>query len=279
MKNIIIFGLSRSGTTYVHRLVTRYLWLKHQKQYSMFNEFFSDTVSKYIGCYVTYNRGGVITNERRRSYMNLGIDSNAQETEQRILDKLNNYDEEFPMMTKLHVDNFIDLPVKQQVYDRLNETSEFILVERNDLLNVVLSLTLARNTGVYNVYGDKKIPKYKRYSVTRDTFIEVFRWKYDYEKYKKSLKNIIGIINFDDMGISGTERVVNNKKITKGRLAQFGYFTNELGALKNLGFDDEKAIRKINFRNMPVKLISNKRKWTLLENKEQALMWNAEIFK
>ncbi len=299
MKNIIIYGLNRTGSSYVHRLVTHYLWLKYGKHYTIFDEFFSNTVNKYIRHYETSNRGGIVSEGVKRGFYEMESTTVTEETEKRILDTLSNYNEETPMMTKLHVGNLIDSPIKQHVYDYLNETSEFILVERDDMLNLVLSLTLARLTGVYNPHSNRQIPNYPRYSVTRDTFVEVFRWKYDYEQYKQSLKNIRGTINFNDIGINSVERYVDSPSstiytTTKIQQSQGhgqgqtplvrdysvprGYFIDGLTTLKTLGFEDEKLLKKVDLSDLPVKLIPNKSKWSLLNNKNEVLEWNAEFF-
>lgn len=40
MKNIIVFGMARSGTSYVNQLIARYLWLKYgDGGYHLFDEF------------------------------------------------------------------------------------------------------------------------------------------------------------------------------------------------------------------------------------------------
>lgn len=293
MKNIIIYGLNRTGSTYVQRLVTHYTWLKYGKHYTIFDEFFSNTLNKYIRHYETANRGGIVSEGVKHDFYEMATTANTEETDQRILDTLNNYNEETPMLTKLHVGNLIDSPIKQYVYDYLNETSEFILIERDDTLNLVLSLAVARLAGMNNTHSEKNIPNYPRYSVTRDMFIEVYRWKYDYEQQKQKLKNIKGTINFNDIGINSVERFLDspsskviptnalgkgNNPASRDYSVPRGYFINGLETLRSLGFDDENILKKVNLSDLPIKLIPNKRKWALLENKDEALAWHAEIF-
>ena len=57
-----------------------------------------------------------------------------------------------------------------------------------------------------------------------------------------------------------------------------GWFVDGLTTLRSLGFDDENLLKKLDLRDLPVKLIPNKRKWALLKNKDEALAWHTEIF-
>lgn len=232
MKNIIVFGVARSGTTYVNQLVARYLWEAYDNHYTIFNEFFNRLLCKHI------------TRTIHETHAKMPI----EKTEDRIMNTMDNYTFDSPMLSKLHSGHLSRFTIKKNIFDFINRTADVILVERDDIMDQVLSLALARRTGIWG--SPEEVNSYELYKVLQMDFAEISLGRDMLRNYKKLIPEPIGLVKYDDI--------------------------NKLGGieiLRKLGFDDENILSKLDLSDVSVKLIEKEQKWELLFNKEEAEKW------
>ncbi len=240
MKNIIIFGMVRTGTTYIHHLVSYYMLLKYPNRYTIFDEFFNTTLQELVPCDDT----------KKFKYIRLHDSSSTKETENRVSNYLINK----PIITKLHSDDTINFKSKTELYEHLNKTSKFIITERDDMLDIVLSYALAQHTDTWNVTNKKDLT-YPQIEISKDMFLEILQWKKEHDTLKQYFLDIIGVVNYTDIQEQ-----------------------NHTSILRRLGFNDKETFSKMDNFGVPVKLLTKEQKLNLITNLNDALNWHDEIF-
>lgn len=156
------------------------------------------------------------------------------------------------MLTKIHSGRLASIPKKEGIFAYLNNTSDFVLVERDDLLDVVMSLTLAHQTDQWNNLGKLRY-EYTPFTVEKKRISEVLGWKREYDFYKEKITNVLGVVKYENIGSS-----------------------HHTDMLRHLGFNDEEILSKVGMRRLPVKLITKERKLELLENYSEVMEWFEE---
>lgn len=133
----------------------------------------------------------------------------------------------------------------------------FILIERRDLLDQILSETIANRTRVYS--GKHKRSEYQPYHVELSALdCSLKRYKEVYFNRKKDIKRIYKTIYYED----------------------FAALENKFEVLHLLGFDDWRDYVNVSdpkveaqMRNTHIKLLTREDKLRLLVNRDEVLHW------
>ena len=198
-------------------LIAQYLILS-DAGYDLYDEFFSNDIAK-------------ITNDLDLEYTNTAP----------LITRLQN-----PILSKAHVNHLNDSLIE------ILDESEFVLVEREDVLDQVLSQALATAADRWNNKHTESIEafNYPRYILSRDMFEHHLKCRELYTETKDTFKNVLGTVHYEDIG-----------KVSC------------VDILKNLGFNNEDVLSKIDESKLFKKLISREDKLSLLENYYEVKIW------
>ncbi len=192
MKNIIVFGVERSGTTCLNEIIARYLWEAYGDHYTIYNEFFNRELCKYI------------TRKTSKTYPIMSL----KETEERITKTMGNHTLKSPMLTKLHGSDIRQMSTEKEILEFITKTADVVFIERKDIMDQVLSVAIANRTGIWASY--KEYRKYTSYKVLHSDFAQIYLSRKMYDVYKTFLPDPIGTIEYNNISKLGEIQILKN---------------------------------------------------------------------